>query len=109
MKPLVLSHIYECSIAPKVHILLARPWGFPVCSSLKITPLVKISYKTYKCYSRQNLSTLTTTLFKFVGEVHQAGAGLCFVLTYEFVPIQKQVEKERFYISAPHSETSHSY
>lgn len=55
------------------------------------------------------MSTLTTTLFKFVGEVHQAGAGLCFVLTYEFVPIQKQVEKERFYISAPHSETSHSY
>lgn len=78
MNPLVLSHIYECSIAPKVHILLGRPWGFPICSSLKITPLVKISYKTQKCYSRQSLSTLTTTLFKFVGGVHQAGAGLGF-------------------------------
>lgn len=113
MNPLVLSHIYECSIAPKVHILLTRPWGFPICSSLKITPLVKISYKTQKCYSRQNLSTLTTTLFKFVGGVHQAGAGLCFVLNYEFVSIQKvtvkQVEKERFYSSALHSETSHYY
>jgi len=89
MNPLVLSNIYECSIAPKVHILLARPWGFPICSSLKITPLVKISYKTQKCYSRQNLSTLTTTLCEFVGEVHLAGAGFCLVFDYEFVSIQK--------------------
>lgn len=89
MNPLVLSHIYECSIAPKVHILLPRPWDFPICSSLKITPLVKISYKTQEYYNRQNLSTLTTTLFKFVGGVYQAETGLCFVLNYEFVSIQK--------------------
>lgn len=45
MSPLVQSRIYECFMAPKVHILLARPWGFPICSSLKITPLAKDSYK----------------------------------------------------------------
>lgn len=91
MNPLVQSHIYECSIAPKVHILLPRPWGFPICSSLKITPLVKISYKTQEYYNRQNLSTLTTTLFKFVGGVYQAEADLCFVQNYEFVSIKKKL------------------
>lgn len=52
------------------------------------------------------MSTLTTTLFKFVGGVHQAGAGLCFVLNYEFVSVQimtvKQIGKRRYYSSSLH-------
>lgn len=54
MNPLVQSHIYEGFVAPKVHILLARPWGFPICSSLKITPLATDSYKTHECDGRQS-------------------------------------------------------
>lgn len=56
------------------------------------------------------MSTLTTTLFKFVGGVHQARAGLCFVLNYEIFFVQSmtviKVEKERFCSSDFHSEIS---
>lgn len=42
---LVLSSIYEGFFAPSVHILRAGLWGFPLCSSLKIIPVTKISFK----------------------------------------------------------------
>lgn len=42
---LVLSSIYEVFFAPSVHILRARLQGFPLCSSLKIIPVAKISFK----------------------------------------------------------------